>query len=86
MITREHARNLVAQELSEYAKNPYGIVCEILDEHTMEFPWGWVFFYDSKAHVESGHFSDRVAGNAPFLVDREMGEFGPSGTAYPLEH
>jgi len=43
-----------------------------------------VFFYESKAYLETGNFSDRLAGNAPLLVDRYDGELRVTGTARPL--
>lgn len=41
---------------------------------------GWVFFYDSKRHQETGNISDLLAGNAPILVDRDTGETHPTGS------
>lgn len=50
-----------------------------------EFSEGWFFCYDSKEFVETGEFSARLAGNAPFLIDRDSGELYTLGTAQPLE-
>lgn len=50
-----------------------------------EFPVGWVFYWDSRRHQESGHFSDALAGNAPVLVDRTDGSVHWTGTARPVE-
>lgn len=59
--------------------------CVIMMEHTLKRPYGWVFFYDSRAYLASGKTSDMVAGNAPILVDRTDGEVRVTGTAQPLE-
>ncbi|NBC39348.1 YrhB domain-containing protein [Corallococcus exiguus] len=58
----------------------------ILDERTIEREFGWVFFYASKRHVETGDPAFSVGGNAPMIVDRVTGELHVTGTAYPVEH
>jgi len=57
----------------------------LLDSMTMERSFGWVFFYDSKKHVETGDFQYAVAGNAPIVVTRFDGAIHVTGTALPLE-
>ena len=52
--------------------------------HVDEYDVGWVFFYDSIAHQESGEFRDALAGNAPILVDRTDGSVHVTGTARPV--
>jgi hypothetical protein len=42
----------------------------IIPEETLERSFGWVFFYNSKAYLESGDESFLIAGNAPIIVDR----------------
>lgn len=59
--------------------------CVIVPEHTLKRPYGWVFFYDSRAYLASGKTSDMVASNAPILVDRIDGEVRVTGTALPLD-
>ncbi len=49
-----------------------------------EYPVGWLFFYDSRQHQESGSLLDALAGNAPILVDRDTGQACPTGTARPV--
>ena len=46
----------------------------VLDEHTIERGWGWVFFYDSRRHRQTGEFRFAVAGNTPFFVHSSNGE------------
>lgn len=62
--------------------------CELilLDAMTIERSFGWVFFYGSKAYVESGQPSDALAGNAPFVLMRADGAVRETGTAMPLEY
>ena len=57
----------------------------LMDSETIAKPYGWIFFYNSKAYLEGGDFSDVLAGNAPLLVDRVDGELRVTGTARPLE-
>jgi|SRR5215475_3946729 len=63
-----------------------GFELVLLDEVTMEKPFGWVFFYDSKRHVETGDFRDAIAGNAPIVVTKADGQLYVTGTAFPIEH
>jgi hypothetical protein len=51
-----------------------------------DFEVGWVFFYDSRMHQETGDDRYLIAGNAPILVDRESGDVEITGTAKPIEH
>ena len=50
----------------------------LLRQETLERDFGWVFFYgpDEPSVV--------VAGNAPFIVDRNDGPVHVTGTAHPL--
>ena len=57
----------------------------ILTEYTIERPTCFVFFYESSRYLETGAFEDRLAGNAPILVDRRTGELHFLGTAEPVE-
>ncbi|VXC34628.1 hypothetical protein PSEUDO8Z_100175 [Pseudomonas sp. 8Z] len=50
-----------------------------------EFSEGWYFCYQSKEFLETGELSAQLAGNAPFLIDKQSGELHVLGTAKPLE-
>ena len=59
---------------------------ELVREAVIAKPYGWVFFYQSSAHLrETSNISDAFAGNAPFIVDRDSGEIRVLGTALPAE-
>ena len=47
--------------------------------------YGWVFAYQNRAYLDSGSFSDQLAGNAPILVDRQSSEVHTLGTVEPIE-
>lgn len=57
----------------------------LYDNATIERPFGWVFFYNSKLFIESGDIGDDAVGNAPIIVDRRDGSIHVTGTAGPLE-
>jgi hypothetical protein len=57
----------------------------ILDEHTIERDWDWVFFYNSQKYVETGDDRYALLGNAPYIVRRSDGTLFVTGTAYPIE-
>lgn len=46
------------------------IELDILEEETIEFEYGWVFFYQSKAFIETDDEGEMIGGNAPFIIDR----------------
>src|SRR5215510_3803535 len=68
------------------AKESAGLEFVLLDDATIEEEFGWVFFYDSKRHVESGDYRDVVVGNAPIVITRADGCIHETGTAFPVEH
>lgn len=87
-LTHSQARELVTLALADIDaqsnENFDGFV--ILDQHTIEKPWGWVFFYDSRKHYESGDHRDLIAGNAPYIVNRFDGSLHDTGTAEKTEY
>jgi len=58
---------------------------EILDQHTIETDFGWVFFWNSKRYLEADEFQYALAGNAPLIVDRRDGSIHETSTAEPIE-
>lgn len=58
--------------------------CVILTKHTQKLPYGWVFFYDTRAYVVSGKSKDMLVNSVPILIDRIDGEIRVLGTAKPL--
>ena len=84
MISRSEAE-AVASAYLQQASSSTGLELVILDNETLERDFGWVFFYDSKAHIESRSPRDVLAGNAPIIVDRNDGSVHVTGTAEPIE-
>jgi Immunity protein 35 len=79
MVTYEQARGQAQRLLDASQGGPYVITGD------QEFDVGWVFFFDSQRHQESGNFLDSLGGNAPILIDRDTGQVCPTGTARPVE-
>lgn len=78
MITYAYALKKAREYLMD-SEIPLGITYE------GEFSEGWYFCYQSKEFLETGELSAQLAGNAPFLIDRQSGELHVLGTAKPLE-
>ena len=84
MITLEEARSLVEAEITDGDRpGPDGAI--VLDEATLERPWGWVFFYESRRFYETGDDSYCLLGNAPLIVERRSGRVLTTGTAQSIE-
>jgi hypothetical protein len=86
MMTKEDARTLVLAELERMQRtgapsSPQDLI--IVDEHTIERSWGWVFFYNSRVYLETRDVRYAIAGNAPLIVNRLTGEVKVTGTARP---
>ena len=86
MINLKEAQYLVQAKLDKEIDPNSDDYCVILEEETIEKEWGWVFFYQSKAYIESGDLGDMLAGNAPYIVNKKNGQLYVTGTAYDIEH
>jgi len=84
-MTKDEARTLAIAYIKS-KETEAGCDLVLLDSKTSERDFGWVFFYDSKQHVETGEFRYALAGNAPIVVTRAEGELHETGTALPLDH
>jgi hypothetical protein len=58
----------------------------LIPEETIEFEYGWVFFYQTKEYIETGDVMQMAVGNAPIIVDKNSGELKLTGTGYPVEY
>ncbi len=84
MMTKEQAKESVNKELRRRCQIP-GDSYVIIENLTMEQPFGWVFFYDSRKYLETGNISDAIAGNGPVFVNRHSGMVEFCGAHKPLE-
>lgn len=85
-MNKKEAQHLVEKELKRLKSEQDSIDCVVLEDETLEKPWGWVFFYQSKAYVETGDDTEMLAGNAPIIVNRYSGELMHTGTSYDVVH
>jgi len=76
----------IARDFVQTKEREGGLELVLLEQRTMERDFGWVFFYDSKRHAQTGNLRDALAGNAPFVVTKGDGRVHEIGTAHPLEH
>jgi hypothetical protein len=83
-MTKDEARAIALSYVSD--QEP-GAGCDLvlLESKTIERTFGWVFFYDSKEHAETGDLRYALAGNAPIVITRADGVVHETGTALPLE-
>ena len=81
MLTKNEALELVSKKLNEM--DPTGEPCVVVDSHTIEKPFGWVFFYNTKKFVETGIFRYRLAGNGPVIVNKHNGSVEFCGANRP---
>jgi hypothetical protein len=72
MMTKQQAREAVTAELQTRCQIP-GDSFVIVENLTIEKPFGWVFFH-SKKQLETGSMSDAIAGNGPVFVDKQNGK------------
>jgi hypothetical protein len=97
MFTRDHADQLVAMYLDDHeiAAYDFGSPLPLHDDHhdqklvvvrVDEHDFGWVYFYDSSKHVNTGDMGFALVGNAPLIVDRNDGKLYVTGSAHPIEH
>ena len=59
---------------------------DLMLQHTITKPYGWVFFYQSIEYIKSGDHMAFLYGNAPLLVDRFDGEVILTGTARRVDY
>lgn len=83
MLTRNDAQAIALQYISKIEAD-VGESLELLKSETLVKHFGWVFFYNSKAYVDTGLFKHQLAGNAPFIVDTN-GTVHQLGTAQSVE-
>lgn len=69
MINFEQARKLALSKLQELEKES-SIKLIILEDHTITFEYGWIFFYQSEAYFKTGNIEEMIGGNAPILIDK----------------
>lgn len=85
-MTKDEARRLVEARISTWQLIEPGAEIVIVDASIIEADFGWIFFYQSKQYLETETLKYALAGNAPFIVDRDSGEIVETGTVHPIEY
>ena len=83
MLTKEEALKLVLAKLQRMSPPDDPFV--IIEDYTIERPFGWVFFYNSKKFLETGIFRYRLLGNGPIIVNKATGTIESCGTGETTE-
>lgn len=82
-VAAERARSIAHEHIQSRLGQHAGEVV-IDDEQCREEPFGWVFFYDTAAYLESRDPDDSLVENAPVIVDRE-GRVHETWSSEPLD-
>jgi hypothetical protein len=75
MLSKETAKKMATDFINmESSGNGDENKWVIIDEYTLEKPYGWIFSYNSHRFLETGDYSYSVVGNGPVIVNRMTGE------------
>ena len=83
-LTFEQARELVEEELAP-SRQWSDLDSPLIIVSSTEYAWGWVFFYDSRKHQETGEFDDMLIGGGPYIVNRNNGSLHSTGSAKSID-
>lgn len=80
MLTKPEALELVAEKLRQMSApdDPF-----VVDAGTIEKPYGWVFFFNSKTYLETEDYRYALAGNGPVIVNKHDATIEFFGTYKP---
>ena len=81
MIDINVAKLLALKAANEYYESADDEMI-ILEQETIEKPYGWVFFFGSRKFAETGDLAFTVGGNSPVVVLKGDGSLHYLGTAY----
>ena len=82
MFTRDEAIAAVEEFLSGGAEDTDSV---IMRAATLEYDFGWVFFYNSREYLETKDDEHMLVGNAPLIFEKTTGRIVETGTAEPVE-
>ena len=79
-LTRQQALEVAKKTLAE---QPHGDEYVIQEGNTVERPFGWVFFYDTRKYIETKDPAYIRPGNGPLVVERSGGATAFLPTSVP---
>ncbi len=79
-ITKERAFEIARKQVAELSTQHDFV---LMEEKTIERPFGWVFFYATRQFIQTGDRNFLVPGSAPFVVNRSDGTVEQLPTSVP---
>jgi hypothetical protein len=79
-ITKARALEIAREVVAQLADHHDYVVME---DKTVERPFGWVFFYTTRQYLETGDRQYLVPGTAPLVVHRADGSIEHLATSVP---
>ena len=73
MILYEQAHTIAVDYLQRQSEEG-GIELAVVEESTIEKPYGWIFWYQSKKWVETRQMMAALFGTHPFIVEKAEGD------------
>ena len=83
-MDQHQARAAADHALDQWVRRPEVDVV-IDDTRTRQHPAHWVFFYDTRAFLQTGDPDGALAGNVPLVVDRRTGSSWFAQPLVPVE-
>lgn len=84
-MINNHEANVIANRYLRELEQQVGESLALLLDDTLETEAGWVFFYNTVEFIETGDFISCLAGNSPFIVEKNVGAIHELGTGKPVE-
>ena len=81
-VTSDLARAIAEEMLDQTVRTE---IADIVINKTLETDSCWVFFYNTRAYIETGSMSHALAGNAPVFVLKDDPSAWFGRTDIPLE-
>ena len=81
-VTNDLARAIAEEMLDQTVRTE---IADIVINKTLETDSRWVFFYTTRAYIETGSMSHALAGNAPVFVLKDDPSAWFGRTDIPLE-
>jgi len=79
-ISRAHAEQIARNYVAGISKEHDFV---IMDDRTVEKPFGWVFFYTTRRYLQTRDPNDLVPDSAPLVVLRADGSLDHLSTSVP---
>ncbi|HEX3356726.1 MAG TPA: YrhB domain-containing protein [Tepidisphaeraceae bacterium] len=77
MISFDQAKQIALQKI--------GPECGLIEDSTIEKPYGWYFMYQSKEFLRTGDHRHMLLGSGGFIVEKENARIFKFGSAFSLE-